>query len=534
MNYTVPDNPRDLGLPYDSWRPEQKDVIQRIVNSGKKYIALLLPTGNGKSVIAAAVMKITNKSGIVLTKTKNLQDQYDIDFDFFKSAKGMSNFQCIIDSKGSLVNQAPCQFGFFCPERHKCPYFVQKFKAETAMSAVTNYDMALMTDEQSGLVTRRGWLVCDEAQFLDDKLTEHSSIKLSEEQLKLCSSSPNKDFVHEDWRNWAADMYKEIYPEFIKRNKEADIIMEALNMDKDLIVAAQSIPDEFKLTMTKFKFYTDLLETLGEIRNIKDDWIIYFDETNKSERASFRPLWISDQAQRLFDRVERVILMSATLPDKATLSRLFAISESDIEYIEAPHQFPLYNRPLVLYNYFPMNKSNWKQGLKSQSVFMNKIIAENPDKKILIHTYTNAMRDELMHLLKPKARLMSHKSYNREASITLFTKTKEPKVMLSPSMDSGVNVPDLTIQIIPRLMWPSLGDPWVKKRKDEWPLWYIQQVISKMVQAIGRCPRDENTKAITYILDSNFSSVLLSRYRHMFPRYIRDAIKEGEKYKQKL
>src|SRR3990172_2209287 len=44
----IPNNPRSLNLPYDAWRQHQKEALESIVNSTKKVILLVAPTGSGK------------------------------------------------------------------------------------------------------------------------------------------------------------------------------------------------------------------------------------------------------------------------------------------------------------------------------------------------------------------------------------------------------------------------------------------------------------------------------------------------------
>lgn len=41
----VPSNPKEIGIPYDSWRPFQKETVEKIVNSEKRVIVLSGPTG---------------------------------------------------------------------------------------------------------------------------------------------------------------------------------------------------------------------------------------------------------------------------------------------------------------------------------------------------------------------------------------------------------------------------------------------------------------------------------------------------------
>ncbi len=85
-------------FPYPTKRDRQDYVLKEICNgfaSGYKSILLEAPTGFGKSPVAVAVA-LTLGSSYICTSTKDLQTQYSRDFSFFKVAKGMSNFPCLV------------------------------------------------------------------------------------------------------------------------------------------------------------------------------------------------------------------------------------------------------------------------------------------------------------------------------------------------------------------------------------------------------------------------------------------------------
>ena len=76
----VPESPRDLGLPKDTWRPHQAEAVQAIVDSDKHVTVLIAPMGSGKSLIANAIPEVSQKPMVTLTKYKSLQNQYSDDF----------------------------------------------------------------------------------------------------------------------------------------------------------------------------------------------------------------------------------------------------------------------------------------------------------------------------------------------------------------------------------------------------------------------------------------------------------------------
>lgn len=85
-------------FPFNTQRNYQESVLGEIssaFNSGFKHIILEAPTGFGKSAVAVSVA-LSLGSSYICTATKDLQDQYSRDFPFIRSAKGKSNFRCMV------------------------------------------------------------------------------------------------------------------------------------------------------------------------------------------------------------------------------------------------------------------------------------------------------------------------------------------------------------------------------------------------------------------------------------------------------
>lgn len=85
-------------FPFSDKRDRQAYVLNEICTafaSDYRYILLEAPTGFGKSPVAVAVA-LTLGSSYICTSTKDLQTQYSRDFPYFKVAKGMNNFPCLV------------------------------------------------------------------------------------------------------------------------------------------------------------------------------------------------------------------------------------------------------------------------------------------------------------------------------------------------------------------------------------------------------------------------------------------------------
>jgi len=191
----------------------------------------------------------------------------------------------------------------------------------------------------------------------------------------------------------------------------------------------------------------DLLERLQSIDN---EWIIYLTDTI----ATFRPLWVKEQSGIFLAQGRKVLLMSATLPKGDVLAELMGLDRNDIFEYEVPSVFPVEHRPIYVRPYGKMSHATWQDEVYKLIPPINKILDAHHDKKVLIHCHSNALRDMLYKLIdrRHQHRIMLHDTATRASALRTFTDTKQGKVMLSPSMESGIDVPDLSVIVIPRCL----------------------------------------------------------------------------------
>jgi len=158
---------------------------------------------------------------------------------------------------------------------------------------------------------------------------------------------------------------------------------------------------------------------------------------------------------------------------------------------------------------------------------IEQIMIDHPDEKILCHVVSYKIRDYLIKNIQ-SIRLVTHNSYNRAEILDNFKKSRMPKVLISPSMDRGVDLPgdECRVVIIAKMPFGDLGDPQVSKRvygyKDG-NRWYAHKTISKIVQMAGRGVRSKDDYAITYILDSQFERIY-NNNKSMFPGWFRESV----------
>jgi hypothetical protein len=91
-------------------------------------------------------------------------------------------------------------------------------------------------------------------------------------------------------------------------------------------------------------------------------------------------------------------------------------------------------------------------------------------------------------------RFITHASMDRADKLTEFKKSSYPLVLLSPSMDRGVDLPgeECGPIVICKLPYPDLGDAQIARRvygSADGNKWYAHKTVSKVIQMSGRAVR---------------------------------------------
>jgi len=185
------DSPVDLGAPakFASWREGQFAAVQKALESDKRFVALSLATGAGKTLIymIAAMQQGLGRRAVILTSTKSLQDQLARDFgNSLVDIRGMNNYECAPLNYGGefyertdndwdrACDKGPCKTGFSCSLRESgCPYFDRVRQAAASSIVSTNYAYWLAGGKSLGHIDL---LVLDEAHKAPEELAGFLSL----------------------------------------------------------------------------------------------------------------------------------------------------------------------------------------------------------------------------------------------------------------------------------------------------------------------------------------------------------------------
>jgi len=525
-------------------KPRQQQIdaitfVKNSINSGKKYILLQMPTGSGKSYFTLMFSNwyknFINKDAKIdiITNSKILQDQYINDYSFMKNLKGRANYYCDPYDTDCSKGWEICKTaGPKCGS--ECPYTIAKENWQESKIGLTNFHMFntfaiytnMLKENRKGNV-----LIIDEGHDFEAVFCDFISTTLSAKSLKKYGFDLKEI---EDYDSQIRNIrHIKSYVGFIENQFMNDIDKKMNWLEKAKNTSTTKVRNEYAKYIEhcesqkgKFKYLID------EFNKDKDNWVLDITKNDNDKMYSgivldAKPVWGNKYLKEIiFKLYDHVIFMSGSLLDKDMFSYINGIHPKLTNYFEVDSDFPLKNRPL--YHMKGIGKMSYNQKydtFERQLKYIKKIIKKYPDKKGIIHCGTYEIANWLKDRLHDK-RLLFHKPEDRDEILQKHLLSKEPSIIVSPSMVSGVDLKDdhSRFQIILKIPFPFLGSEKIKQRMKTNKQWYNWKTVVDFIQMIGRSVRSKDDTADTYILDDSFSDVL--KYNsHLIPRYITDAIK---------
>jgi len=534
-------SPAELGLPkkFKEFRSQQSAAIERIAQSDKKVILLQSPTGSGKTGIMAGLGKYLKKRIVYACHTKQLQSQVVSDFPYAVELKGRANYPCVRGGKFTCAectrkggsSKARCEDCKYqdcderfpkgthktCPCKPDCPFEIQKAEAEAAEMAILNTPLYLNEINFTQSFQDRPWVVLDEGDLTERALMGFIGVSITAHQIKQLRLTPPK--VKTQLEPWFAWIRNDAMPAI-------DFRLGQIANSGDFFELREST--ELERLQGKLRFLTN--ENINNWVLVQEDQVDpQTGEVIEKKSWTFKPVYISRYARRnLWDHAERFLVMSGTLISAYQCARDFGLKDEDVGWIELGSTFPVARRPIYFRPAADMARKNKDHAWPSMVNAIDAILQKHPREKGLIHAVSYPLARYIVEHSKYKGRLMDHDSSNRISTLERFKADPSPNVMVSPSMDRGVDLPGplLDFILIPKVPFPSLGDAQVSRRlygSDDGQLWYAVQTIRTLIQMTGRGMRSETDSCKSYILDEAFRR-LYGQYFNLFPEYWREAI----------
>jgi Rad3-related DNA helicase len=160
-----------------------------------------------------------------------------------------------------------------------------------------------------------------------------------------------------------------------------------------------------------------------------------------------------------------------------------------------------------------------------QKEWIKKILNKHKNEKGIIHTSNYEIANWIQEQMLEE-RFIFHETNNRLQALNQHLNNDDNSVIVSPSLDTGIDLKDENgrFQIILKIPFPNISSNKVKQRQRTNKDWYNWSTCCTLMQSYGRSIRSIDDYAKTYILDESFSSIL-TQSGTMLPRWFTNAIK---------
>ncbi|MFI5416285.1 MAG: helicase C-terminal domain-containing protein, partial [Nitrososphaerales archaeon] len=541
-------------------REIQKEILQGIeqqLKSGYKTIILSAPTGVGKSLIAATLARYYGSSFIV-TASKQLQDQYSKDLKFLMPVKGKSNFACLklmdqesilkSDTRSAIQKGLTCEKGLceettmkngkkikescqFKPKlgepqdatKDFCYYYEQKYRALTSPHSIWNYAayFQLMKFNRKAYAeyVSKPIAIFDEAHKVEDQIIQFIGVDIYNAYLSECHIDEKPyNLTEMSMVEKLLDDLARSYSEQIKELLDSRAFI--LNPDYALLAKLESR-------------YEKMANAHAEIFLNKNNFVVndpFNDERGNFRSVSVKPLDISKYVKTFFD-IEHQIFMSATI-DKASFCENAGLEPSKVGFVDTPRSpFAPDKRRINFLNTKKLSYSASKDDELAVIKKIDEIMSQHADERGLILTSSEKrcfdIRNNLSEKNRHRIRICHSRNENGMTQDEMLQEhsSDEDGVLLSSSLWEGVDLKDdlSRFQIIAKVPYPNLSEKRTKIKMQKFPLWYKSQTLTKLLQGFGRSIRSEEDWAVTYVLDSAASDLLMQS-KQMIPKAYQDVL----------
>ena len=516
--------PTAIGAPerFQGWRQGQPEAVLRAIDSPRRFVGLVLPTGSGKSLSYVSAALLAGWRTAILTSTKGLQSQLLDDFASIGlvDVRGQANYQCVaLAPDGEFGHLAwkrwhscedgPCRSGVACSLKEGgCLYYDAVARARQARLVVTNYAYWLAQHRYGSGLGRAlpggradfEGLVLDEAHSAPEELGAFLSCVVSHKEIELLlrTKAPATTEV-EAWARWATAHSKAVAAE-LDRALTSPVSQSDLQRRRHLRALHRT------------------LVTLAEMR--EGEWLV----TEQPDGWAFDPLWPARFAEAcLFLRVPRVILASATFTRKT--AHLLGIGDDDLDLLELPSTFPVGRRPVY---YVPTVRVDFRWTPEHERTWLariDQICRQRRDRKGIIHTVSYARRNLLLQKSEHRDRMLSHDTGTTRTVVERFKAAPPGTILVSPAITTGFDFPytECEYQILCKLPFPDSRAPVMQARTAADKTYPAYVAAQELVQAVGRGMRAQDDQCETFIIDDHFRW-FVKQHRALFPRWFLEAV----------
>ncbi len=524
-------------------RPQQQRTFDTIQEKWSNYHSFFcsLPTGSGKTDLAASILSDyinNNPMGKIdiLVPYRMHQDfwlgvikEYSIKHKFSVALlKGRGSYFCPIVKSGS--NISPCAFdptyAQSCRSRQRCSLLRARRNIRKSQVRILNWWVFKYVDLGEEKATFR---IFDEAHNLLN-LESLLRVEISVNFVQNVAKSPELLNQFLDWEKTLLQNKKYVILEknigltFVQDlkselSKQEASIAKTLNEDPQAINL--DILREMRRIIEMIAALSDLIENPDS-----SDLSFFFqrDTQKQGTKLVLQPFDIAYIFSKLF-RGSKNLFLSATIGDGEYLAKLLGLQSQYCGYIHETSSFNNKTHPFILLKEAEKlstardRKEHAFNLITKQSQFFLDIVKEYQLRGLILASSFELAR--LMEKLAEIKRLnvITHTAGKSDEAIKRFISDRKGDVLVTPSAWEGISLDDdlARICIIPKLPFPMMGDPIIRKKSKKYPQFLENSVLILIQQAHGRIQRNDTDWGVTICLDGNFRWLSKKRTKSLEP-----------------
>lgn len=540
--------PQEVGLPHPEWRDAQGDAFMGLRSSyhsgGRRFHFAQIPTGGGKTGIAAALGSVAPVTYVAATL--GLLDQAEREYGF-DPIKGRQEYECAHPKRladwgrryGEVPTARDCPMDKMseCPHAGDCEYMIQKYRALASKRAACTYRYLAL----SNLMRRReGILVLDEC---------HETVK---EIIALASFTVTNWTVEKwglprvPWRQRIGPRGRGDLLDPVARgtfNKWADDAMSVLKRhDPETMegIKAKRLRDRIRMQVERMQGTEWFIEAgpATITRYIKGKRI-------RVPGIILRPLSAKPVASKLWGNKEMVLLMSATIgKDPRALAGELGIGDKEWVFHDYPHPIPPGVRPVYDLGMGRLTKKNLdaNPGLLTAQAFKIAEFVQSmpPHWRGVVLTSSYKRIDVLRGVLRARlpGRVFEPPEGGVSQRIAAFIEDPRQGLVAVDTIQGWGHGLDLRgdlarFIVVAATHFENPSDPFVRARRklDGGEKYYWWKAYAGIPQACGRASRGEVKDDGTFLLnvaalaDGTCSSPRAKRH---YPSWFRPRMWRGE------
>jgi Rad3-related DNA helicase len=513
-------------FPFDSFRPQQEEALCRVVEAFEEAPCVLLEgeTGLGKSGIALALARYY-ESAYISTVEKQLQDQYYRDFpSHLALLKGKNTYACGKSWEADgvpihyMADKAPC--GLNAPSKKSvseqcaldeiCPYLKARGHAlNDAPITLMNFSNLLLFSMMGLPKWKREIAIFDEAHELPSSLYGFAEVPFTLRAFSIAR------------RHLTTVQLEKLEVGFSSLGEVKEFCEGCLPMLKARLRAGAISPEE-EMEVERLKGHTKRIETLLEHMGEGRRFVL---RTEAGGGSVVSPLFVHHVAPLAFTAGKRILLMSATIPDPATLARELGIEK--YVSIKVESVFPPENRPIFVLPVGSMAYAHQETTFPKVVEYTKALLRRHEGEKGLIHTFNYNIARKLREAIGDvNGRLLYQTPQdNKSELVARHIAARDGTVLVGPGFSKGVDLKyDLcSFMLILKTPNADIKNPLVAELMRNDPAWYSLQTVITITQMLGRGFRALDDRCTVYVLDEFFKRVYAER-RELFPQNIRQSV----------